>query len=1204
MDISSQVRQANNSIAALTDRIRKSLNGVDLAYFDIQERMDRVKKLSKVEGQTELNKLSDFLNKKIDDIAGDIKEASISSLRANKERLENLHGIAKDTLDGSKQGMGVYAQYQILVKKLDEEIKTRKKVVFRMEDFLKKNGIDTISVVSALTTRNPLVGLGIKYVLERRKAAKEKEAYEKSLDTKDSIAYRDLLIKQRDSISESESDSDEDRVPRKGKKKRKKKVVAAKVEEPEETEEVQTPKARRAKKAKPVHHKKTTPKVVDPNIIDAEFEDITDSPKKEFHSDHQAKWRANYKARREAQEQQVKLPKLLEAGAIPMPAVAPKELPPSAYAMPEIRYPGAPQVALPEASGTRLHNQSDFNSDQMKFIHDLINESGGNTIFDRKYLEQKNKEMRGKAAAPDFIVKNLNAKTPQKGKYDLGNLLPQNQALVPTNDRDRDSFLHAISALNLSTIHVYKDLEKYHKEDHLFDERKAEDAEQAHIEKLAQDEKMLEALRGIGSNESGSGLKALIHQPKEHKNHPILDEIIGRALGNKLTKFIPGIGLAKKGGGLLRRFIPGLSKTAAGAEAGIGAGEAAAGVAEGAGAATAKGAGSILGKLTGPILGFAIDSVLGIFKSDDWKTSKTSAGLGGLLGGTFNNKIINVFAQMGKYAGLGAAMGAPVGGFGAIPGGIIGAAIGAVMGVIGGENIANFAEKTGIGRYISSFFGMLGNLILAPVKHVWDALKDVGSALKFVYKATTSIFSLLLKPVSDLFNKTVEPVINAVDPLLKGIADGMKRYLGFFSDIFDWVSNLTKKNDENMDKAKADGGKMFEDLLTGFQKALLDMLASMLESIPAWVPGSSAMKTLAKGYRKESAGIATKTTTPTLVNPSATTAPPVTKPEGTKEAPKGPEVRPPQQSDKMNGDVNDMPAVAKPAPSAVPSPGKNSTNSPATTPNVTPSTPKPVLGTSVGSTNSTISNAIAHSIAKHEGFGRPGVIPTITNNPGDIIAGKFATAHGATGVKTSKDGKYNFAVFPDVETGFKAEAALIDNYIAKGYSLEGLINRLNPPNAPGNTPAMTQKYLMSVARETNIDPKIPLKDLQTSFLAKNNKAVPGQPATPPAMVMGSAQNKPATITPKTSEVSSAPAAVPTASLSIQNPKQGQQLMSMIKDNEDQKAQDDSKSSAAGPTLVAPSQTNVNNTAIIAQQTNPRNTDSTMRDTRFRTGYNT
>jgi len=58
------------------------------------------------------------------------------------------------------------------------------------------------------------------------------------------------------------------------------------------------------------------------------------------------------------------------------------------------------------------------------------------------------------------------------------------------------------------------------------------------------------------------------------------------------------------------------------------------------------------------------------------------------------------------------------------------------------------------------------------------------------------------------------------------------------------------------------------------------------------------------------------------------------------------------------------------------------------------------------------------AIAREEGWLNPASRPRRNNNPGDIEAGKFASAHGATG----SDGR--FAIFPSAEAGFAAMRAL------------------------------------------------------------------------------------------------------------------------------------------------------------------------------------
>jgi hypothetical protein len=190
----------NSGIKHINDRIRKSLPKDKKSVFDLQEHLQGIHGLSQVEGQKNLNTLSNFFAKRMGDMVEKMQKASFAQLKADKARLENLHGMAKDTLQGSEQGRGVFQQYQVLVHKLDEELTRRKQLTFKLGDFLKKNSIDAISITAALTSRNPVIGLGIKYILERRKASKEEADSQRRLSITDSLAYRDLLQRQKSQL--------------------------------------------------------------------------------------------------------------------------------------------------------------------------------------------------------------------------------------------------------------------------------------------------------------------------------------------------------------------------------------------------------------------------------------------------------------------------------------------------------------------------------------------------------------------------------------------------------------------------------------------------------------------------------------------------------------------------------------------------------------------------------------------------------------------------------------------------------------------------------------------------------------------------------------------------------------------------------------------------------------------------------------------
>lgn len=105
----------------------------------------------------------------------------------------------------------------------------------------------------------------------------------------------------------------------------------------------------------------------------------------------------------------------------------------------------------------------------------------------------------------------------------------------------------------------------------------------------------------------------------------------------------------------------------------------------------------MIGKLglIGGIIWAIVDAVQGVFKAEEWGTSKVSAGIGGIFGG-LSSGLKGAFGNMGKWALIGAGIGtfvAPV--VGTLVGGLIGAGVGAILGFIGGENIAKAMDKVG-----------------------------------------------------------------------------------------------------------------------------------------------------------------------------------------------------------------------------------------------------------------------------------------------------------------------------------------------------------------------------------------------------------------------------------------------------------------------------------------------------------------------------
>ena len=76
------------------------------------------------------------------------------------------------------------------------------------------------------------------------------------------------------------------------------------------------------------------------------------------------------------------------------------------------------------------------------------------------------------------------------------------------------------------------------------------------------------------------------------------------------------------------------------------------------------------------------------------------------------------------------------------------------------------------------------------------------------------------------------------------------------------------------------------------------------------------------------------------------------------------------------------------------------------------------------------------AIARQEGFGIAGDIPTRDDNPGDIVWGRFAQSEGAT-----QDGR--FAKWTTAQEGLHAERTLlVDDYL--GLTVRQALNRWAP----------------------------------------------------------------------------------------------------------------------------------------------------------------
>jgi hypothetical protein len=112
------------------------------------------------------------------------------------------------------------------------------------------------------------------------------------------------------------------------------------------------------------------------------------------------------------------------------------------------------------------------------------------------------------------------------------------------------------------------------------------------------------------------------------------------------------------------------------------------------------------------------------------------------------------------------------------------------------------------------------------------------------------------------------------------------------------------------------------------------------------------------------------------------------------------------------------------------------------------------------------------AIAQAEGYNTAGSIPNLANNPGDLVAGPFATAHGATGSITAAGGQ-QIAVFP---AGTNLGAQAEDDLIANNYT-GGSIQDLATSWLSGSSPATQTQWANNVSTALGVPASTPVTSL-------------------------------------------------------------------------------------------------------------------------------
>jgi hypothetical protein len=120
---------------------------------------------------------------------------------------------------------------------------------------------------------------------------------------------------------------------------------------------------------------------------------------------------------------------------------------------------------------------------------------------------------------------------------------------------------------------------------------------------------------------------------------------------------------------------------------------------------------------------------------------------------------------------------------------------------------------------------------------------------------------------------------------------------------------------------------------------------------------------------------------------------------------------------------------------------------------------------------------VLQAMAEVEGYGQPGVIPTVANNPLDLIYCDESIHFGAIG---NYKGFAQFASVDDPHTGgwqagrrwlsvpahFDANGNLVGGYM--GATLQQVITRFCPPSQKGNN---TPAYISAVCEKTGLTPE-------------------------------------------------------------------------------------------------------------------------------------
>lgn len=296
-------------------------------------------------------------------------------------------------------------------------------------------------------------------------------------------------------------------------------------------------------------------------------------------------------------------------------------------------------------------------------------------------------------------------------------------------------------------------------------------------------EKILEALTGKkkeptnkDKKDSSEGILSKVMSTGS-TGLPLLDALLAGTLGAYLKELISKIfkGMSKGIGGIVTKILPKLTKL-------LGA-----------------------GGLIGSIISLVVDGIAGYFSADDWATSKISATLGGILGGTDKGMWGSIFNGL-KWGLIGLTLGGPIGG-------IAGLIVGGILGYIGGEAIAKFIDdmtgKLGpMWTELSAWFATKWEMVTTWVKDTWNdyVVKPFDDTVAALGKAFEGFpwFSEIGKFFNDSWdNWVVKPFDETTEELGKFFKDfkWIDDILTFFKDSWnEWIVEPFNKMSAKFEK--------------------------------------------------------------------------------------------------------------------------------------------------------------------------------------------------------------------------------------------------------------------------------------------------------------------------------------------------------------------------------------------------------------------